>query len=88
MSNTSVHPGTGTSTAEVTHISPHGVWVLVDSRELFMPFDQFPWFREAPVGAIHAVERPHPRHLYWPRLDVDLSLDSIEDPEKYPLVAG
>ena len=79
--------GSATSIPEVTNISWHGFWLLVDGRELFLPFDAFPWFREAPVGAILEVERPEPRHLHWPRLDVDLTLDSIEGPDRYPLVA-
>jgi hypothetical protein len=33
------------------------------------------------------VERPSPHHLYWPQLDVDLALDSIEAPDRYPLVS-
>lgn len=72
---------------EVTNISQHGFWVLVDDRELFLPFDQFPWFKAAAVQAIHNVERPQPQHLYWPDLDVDLTIDSIEHPERYPLRA-
>jgi hypothetical protein len=79
--------GTDTSEAEVTNISAHGLWLLVDSRELFLPFDRFPWFRNAAVGAILNVQRPQPHHLYWPDLDVDLHLDSIEHPERYPLQA-
>jgi hypothetical protein len=59
--------------------------VLLDGRELFLPFDEFPWFRSAPVEAILRVERPQPDHLYWPDLDVDLSVDSIEHPERFPL---
>ena len=31
--------------------------------------------------------RPQPGHLYWPELDVDLSVESIEHPERYPLKA-
>ena len=81
-------PGTATSEVEVTNISKHGLWILVDERELFMPFDEFPWFRAAPVEAILRVERPQPHHLYWPDVDVDLTLDSIENPEKYPLKSG
>lgn len=73
--------------AEVTNISQHGFWVLVDDREMFLPFDEFPWFKAAPVQAIHNVERPQPEHLYWPDLDVDLTIDSIEHPERYPLRA-
>ena len=80
-------PGPVTSQPEVTNISRHGIWLLVDDRELFLPFDAFPWFREAPVGAIHHVERPQADHFYWPDLDVDLSLECIEDPERFPLVS-
>jgi len=80
-------PGTCTSAAEITNISRHGLWVLVDDEELFLAFDEFPWFRRASVESILKVERPHPDHLYWPDLDVDLALGSIKDPGRYPLQA-
>lgn len=78
-------PGTGTP--EASNISAHGVWILVDDRELFIPYEEFPWFKDATVAAILNVERPQPHHLYWPDLDVDLTIDSIEHPENYPLRA-
>ncbi len=78
-------PGSAISAVEVTNISKHGLWILVDDRESFLPFEEFPWFRNATVDAILRVERPAPTHLYWPELDVDLSLDSIEHPQSYPL---
>jgi hypothetical protein len=80
-------PGTATSTAEVTNISKHGFWMLVDGRELFLSFAEFPWFKQAPVEAILRVDRPSPTHFCWPDLDVDLGLDSIEHPERYPLTS-
>lgn len=80
-------PGPATSEAEVTNLSAHGFWLLLDGRELFLPFDEFPWFKRAPVEAILRLERPQAGHLYWPQLDVDLSVDSIEHPERYPLKA-
>ncbi len=73
------------SAGEVTKISKHGFWLLLDDRELFLPFGEFPWFEKASVGAILSMERPHPHHLYWPDLDVDLAVESIEHPERYPL---
>lgn len=78
-------PGSGTSVAEVTNISRHGFWVYLGDREIFLSFQDYPWFHDASVGAILKVERPQPYHLYWPHLDVDLSLDSIENPGRYPL---
>lgn len=68
-------------------ITPHGLWLIVDDRERFLPFELFPWFGDASVKAILNVDRPHPHHLHWPDLDVDLHLDSIDDPESYPLVS-
>ena len=79
--------GQSTSLAEVTNVSPHGFWLFVGERELFVPFNQFPWFREASVREITNVQLPSPHHLYWPDLDIDLAVESIEHPEKYPLVS-
>jgi hypothetical protein len=83
----SVPLGSSTSAAEVTNISRHGVWLLVDDRELFMPFEEFPWFKNAPVESVLKLESRRENHLYWPDLDVDLTIDSIENPSKYPLKA-
>jgi hypothetical protein len=80
-------PGTTTSPAEVTNISQHGFWLLLDDRELFLPFEEYPWFKRAPVAAIVRLEQPRLGHLHWPDLDVDLSVDAIEHPERYPLTA-
>jgi hypothetical protein len=77
--------GTSTSPVEVTQVSGHGVWILAHGEELFMPYDEFPWFKDAPAGAVLRVEEASPGHLYWPELDVDLGLDTIRNPARYPL---
>ncbi|MFU8858718.1 MAG: DUF2442 domain-containing protein [Deferrisomatales bacterium] len=79
--------GTDTSPAEVTNISRHGLWLLADGEELFLPFDDFPWFRDARVSALLHVEQPAADHFRWPELDIDLTRDAIRHPERYPLVA-
>jgi uncharacterized protein DUF2442 len=71
----------------VTHCSRCGFWLLTAEGERFLWFENFPWFREAPVGHILNVEEPSPGHYYWPDLDVDLSLKIIRNPEHYPLAA-
>jgi hypothetical protein len=81
-------PGTTTSQAEITNISLHGFWLLIDGKELFLAFAEYPWFKRAPIEAILRLEHPAPDHLYWPDLDIDLSVDSIEHPERYPLKAS
>ena len=77
--------GKSTSAAEVVGISQHGVWLHVRGEEYFLPFTTFPWFKDGTVAAILKVKLLHREHLYWPDLDVDLELDSIKHPERYPL---
>jgi len=84
---TSAAPGINTSPVEVTNISKHGFWLLLEDEELFLPFSEFPWFQDVPVSKILHVELPFSNHLYWPDLDVDLAVESIRDPEKFPLVS-
>ena len=65
--------GTATSPVEVTNVSPHGFWLLINGRELFAPFEEFPWFENATIRQICDVTLPSPHHLYWPELDIDLA---------------
>ena len=79
--------GTSTLPVEVTNVSRHGLWILVSDEELFLPFEHFPWFRDASIEKISVVERHTSDHLYWPLLDIDLSVESIRTPNAFPLVS-
>ena len=84
---TSAVLGTDIFPVEVTNVSQHGFWLLLDTEELFLPFSEFPWFRDVAIGKILHVELPSPNNLYWPELDVDLAVESIRHPERFPLVS-
>jgi hypothetical protein len=62
-------------------------WLWLGGRELFVSFTTFPWFANASVANITSVQWPAEDHLYWPELDVDLSVRSIEHPEEFPLAS-
>ena len=79
--------GTTTSVAEVTHVSKHGFWLLLDGEELLVPFAEFPWFKQATIEQLTDVAWPSQNHLYWPQLDIDLAVESIRHPDAFPLVA-
>ena len=79
--------GKDTLGVEILNVSPHGFWLMANGRERFLDFDNFPWFRGATLEQLFAVELLHEDHLCWSMLDVDLDLDRIEHPEKYPLVS-
>lgn len=80
--------GTATLEAEVTNISAHCFWLLLGAEELPVPFNLFPWFAQATVAQITHVERPSEDHLYWPDLDIDLSVKSLRNPDAFPLISA
>lgn len=45
--------GKSTSAVEVTNVSVHGFWMLLRDRELFLPFTQFPWFKDVSIGQLY-----------------------------------
>jgi len=79
--------GRRTSRVELTNVSPNGLWLLLDGRELFASFREFPWFADATIEQLAAVERPSLHHLHWPALDVDLAVESLDHPERFPLLS-
>ncbi|HEY9269185.1 MAG TPA: DUF2442 domain-containing protein [Methylotenera sp.] len=72
---------------EVSLVSKLGFWILIEDEELFLAYTDFPWFKTATIEQITLVERPSKNHLYWPNLDVDLSLESIRNPSLFPLIS-
>lgn len=72
---------------EIQGISKHGLWVLINEHEFFLPFTKYPWFVNATITQIYDVQLLHQKHLYWPTLDIDLELDSLKYPDSYPLIA-
>jgi hypothetical protein len=72
---------------EILALTPHALWILVRGRELMLDFGRFPWFADASIAEVSDVSLRFDHHLYWRTLDVDLHVDSIEHPERYPLVS-
>lgn len=71
--------------AEVQNISNQGLWLLINGKEFFLPFTEFPWFLKATIEQIYKLDFFNNKHLHWPELDIDISIESLEYPEAYPL---
>ena len=61
----------------VTSIDRRGFWLRCRDEELYVPFALFPWFEHATVAQLCRVECVGDACLYWPGLDLELSVDSI-----------
>jgi hypothetical protein len=61
---------------------------LAGDAEHFLSFQEFPWFKRAPIAAVLNVSEESPGNFHWPELDIDLSLECIQHPERFPLKAA
>lgn len=73
--------------ASVENITPFGIWIFVKEKEYFLNYKEYPYFKDQTLKSIQNVQLLHGFHLYWPDLDVDLEIDNLENPAKYPLKA-
>jgi hypothetical protein len=73
------------SQIEITQVSSQGFWLLLPNEELFLSFENFPWFKDVTIKELCEVEWPSENHIYWPNLYIDLSIESIKDPAAFPL---
>ena len=78
----------GTSTfAKVLTITSGGVLIAIADGDFFLPYSRVPWFKNASVSDVLDVEMNGKRSIRWNKLDVDLEIESLLHPDKYPLVA-
>jgi hypothetical protein len=83
---TSSKNGTATLNSEITNISQHSFWIYFNGKEYQISFDTFPWFKHCTIQNLFNYTVDDYGNFYWPDLDVDLNIDIIENPHKYPLL--
>ena len=78
--------GTDTLTNSVTNISKYGFWILCHDTEYFIAFSDYPAFKNVPVDQIFNLQCTGNTQLRWPDIDVDIEIDALENPERFPLM--
>jgi len=86
MKQNSTTNGTNTS-VKVHAIVANGIMIEAHSNVYFLPYNSNPWFENAKVADVFDIESVGHTGIRWNALDVDLSIESLIHPEKYPLIA-
>jgi len=79
--------GSTISSTKAILLSEGGFSIQWRDRELRISFDRFPWFKTEPAAALDDWQEVSPGHFYWPQLDVDLTAEMIDHPERFPKMA-
>lgn len=75
-----------TKTAQISHISPFGLWILIENTEYFIDFKDYPYFYKATLNQILDFSVDICGNFHWESLDIDIEKESLDSPEKYPLI--
>ena len=85
MQTTSKSNSASTSVS-VLMINAQGIMLSVLGHDYFLSYNRIPWMQDAPVRSVLNVRMSGPEAIEWPDLDVDLEIDSLRHPERFPLV--
>ena len=77
----------GLNTSVKVHaIVSNGITVEAFNNVYFLPYSKNPWFINASVSDVFNISPVGNIGIRWEALDVDLAIESLVHPEKYPLV--
>ena len=85
MRGKNTSPDNALEQALITSIEQDGFWLLTEEGEFFVPFERYPAFRKAKVDQIFHFEQDDDA-FYWPDLEIDIELDALMHPKRYPLI--
>lgn len=69
---------------KITSIEQDGFWMLIDDQEYFISFEQYPDFCSATLDQIFNFRYAF-EEIHWPDMDIDIELDALRHPERFPL---
>ena len=72
--------------ASVLMINNQGIMISVKGNDYFLSYNRVPWMKDATVRNILNIKMSGKNAIEWPDLDIDLEIDSLKHPERYPLV--
>ena len=67
-------------------INSQGIMLSVCGNDYFLSYNHIPWMLTASIGDVLNVRMSGRNAIEWPTLDVDLEIESLKHPERYPLI--
>ncbi len=74
------------TSANVLMINSQGIMLSVCGNDYFLSYNRIPWMLTAPIGDVLNVRMSGRNAIEWPTLNVDLEIESLKHPERYPLI--
>ena len=83
---TSLKSNTNSTLADVLMINDRGIMISVLGQDYFLSYNRVPWMRDATINEVLDIRMSGKNAIEWPKLEVDLEVESLRHPERYPLL--
>jgi len=83
---TSLKSNTNSTLVDVLMINDRGIMISVLGQDYFLSYNRVPWMRDATINEVLDIRMSGKNAIEWPKLDVDLEIESLRHPERYPLL--
>lgn len=83
---TTLETSTKDTLASVLMINDLGILLSVYGQAYFLSYSRVPWMRDASINDVMNVRMCGRKAIEWPALGVDLEIESLRHPERYPLL--
>ena len=77
---------TNNTSVSVLMINGQGIMISVCGQDYFLSYNRIPWMRDASINDVLNIQMCGNEAIEWPALNVDLEIDSLRHPERYPLL--
>lgn len=67
-------------------INAQGIMLSVQGNDFFISYNRMPWLRDARISDVLNVRMSGRSAIEWETLGVDLEIESLKHPERYPLI--
>lgn len=72
--------------ASVLMINAQGIMLSVLGNDYFLSYNRVPWLKDARISDVLNVRMSGRSAIEWEALGVDLEIESLKHPERYPLI--
>lgn len=74
------------TSASVLMINAQGILLSVLGNDYFLSYNRVPWLKDARISDVLNVRMNGRSAIEWETLGVDLEIESLKHPERYPLI--
>jgi len=60
--------------------------ISVMGQDYFLSYNRVPWMKDATISDVLNVQMSGKNAIVWPKLDIDLEVESLRHPERFPLL--